>query len=288
MRALFTCHPTFSHFLPLTPIAHALAEAGHDVAFGTPDSLRPAVEAAGFRWVRAGVENDDPEMAAVRASILELRGFDLDRFIHEHSFGTIRPRRMVPDLLALAESWRPDLFVHDSRECGALIAAELLDSPHIKVEVSATGVLPRHTPMLYEPLQRVRTTFGLPARPIQALMDEYLVLAPFPASLNLLDAPIAPTTHYFRGLPADDTAGSLPAWIDAIDARPLVYVSMGTSFSGDRRREIFSKLLEGLGDIEAIDGYGKVTVASCHPKHNSRDYNRKAADSISKTTYFIF
>jgi len=85
-------------------------------------------------------------------------------------------------------------------------------------------------------------------------MDEYLVLAPFPASLNLLDAPIAPTTHYFRGLPADDTAGSLPAWIDAIDARPLVYVSMGTSFSGDRRREIFSKLLEGLGDIEAIDG----------------------------------
>ena len=27
MRALFTCYPLFGHFLPLTPIARAMAEA---------------------------------------------------------------------------------------------------------------------------------------------------------------------------------------------------------------------------------------------------------------------
>jgi len=251
MRALFTCLPQLAHFLPLTPIARAMAEAGHDVAFGTPDSFRPAVEAAGFRWVRAGVENDDPEMAAVWARFLDLRGLDQSKFVYEQIIGGVRPRRMVPDLLLLAESWKPEVVVHDSLECGAVIAAERLNIPHAKLEVHATGVRPRHTPMLYEPLQRVRTTFGLRSRPIQALMDEYLVLAPFPASLNLLDVPIAPTTHHFRGLPADDTAGGLPAWIDAIDSRPLVYVSMGTSFSVFRGREIFSKLLEGLSDLDA-------------------------------------
>src|SRR5262245_1401948 len=121
MRALFTCHPIFGHFLPLTPIARVMIEAGHDVLFGTPVFFRPAVEAAGFPWVRAGVENDDPEMAAVRARWLELRGEEQRRYAIPHMFGDVRPRRLVPDILALAESWRPDLIVHDSAECGAMI-----------------------------------------------------------------------------------------------------------------------------------------------------------------------
>ncbi len=31
MRALFTSQPGLGHVLPLTPVARALAEAGHDV-----------------------------------------------------------------------------------------------------------------------------------------------------------------------------------------------------------------------------------------------------------------
>src|SRR5215210_7647004 len=116
MRALFTCHPAFGHLLPLTPIARAMAEAGHDVAFGTPHFLRPAVEAAGFRWIRAGVENDDPELLAAEARLRELRGPEASRFTHEQIFVGIRARRLVPDLLALTESWRPDLYVRDCSE----------------------------------------------------------------------------------------------------------------------------------------------------------------------------
>jgi hypothetical protein len=102
-----------------------MAEAGHDVAFGTPDSLRPAVEAAGFRWVRAGVENDDPEMAPVWARFLQLRGLDQSKFVYEQIIGGVRPRRMVPDLLTLAESWKPDVFVHDSLDSTSAILAIL-------------------------------------------------------------------------------------------------------------------------------------------------------------------
>jgi UDP:flavonoid glycosyltransferase YjiC (YdhE family) len=60
MRALFTCFPQFGHFLPLTSVARAMAGAGHDVAVGTTRMLQSAVEAAGLRWVRAGIEDREP------------------------------------------------------------------------------------------------------------------------------------------------------------------------------------------------------------------------------------
>lgn len=240
MRALFTCVPMFGHFLPLTPVARAMVEAGHDVAFGTPIFFRHAVESAGFRWVRAGVEADDPELVAVAA-----------KYMHELVFGGVRARRMVPDLLALAETWRPDVFVRESREFGAMVAGELLGIPHAKVQVNAVGGLQRETAKSFAPLGHLRATLGLPERPIAELIDQYLVLAPFPASLQGADEPIAPTTHRFRALPAEDAEEPLPTWIDQIGPRPLIYVSLGTVFNRTHGREIFSKLLAGLRDVEA-------------------------------------
>jgi len=251
MRVLFTCHPSFGNFLPLTPVAKAMAEAGHDIAFATPTFLRPAVEGAGFRWIQAGVENGDPELAAVEAQRRQVRGREQVRFNAEHIFGGIRPRRLVPDLLTLAKSWRPHLFVRDSREFGAMIAAELLDVPHAKVEVHAAGEQPYKTPILSDALQRLRATFGLPEQAIPELMDRYLVLTPFPSLLTTKGNPAPPTAHHFRALPADDANHALPAWIAGVGSRRLVYVSMGTSFSGQRGLEIFSKLLAGLRDLDA-------------------------------------
>jgi UDP:flavonoid glycosyltransferase YjiC (YdhE family) len=251
MRALFTCTPLYGHFLPLIPIARAMADAGHDVAFGTPGSFREPVETAGFRWVRAGVEDDDPELIAVLAQHRELQGVEQTRFGLREIMGGIRPRRLVPDLLALAETWRPDLIVRESREFGALIAAELLDVPYAQVQVNAAGAMPHLAAMLYEPLRHLRVTFGLPDRSIQDLMDRYLVLTPFPISLNRLGDPIAATAHHIRALPQDGADSALPAWCDEIGSRRLIYVSMGTVFSGWRGREIFSKLLAGLRDIDA-------------------------------------
>jgi UDP:flavonoid glycosyltransferase YjiC (YdhE family) len=257
MRALFTSHPAIGHFLPLTPVARAMAEAGHDVLFGTPVFLRPAVEAAGFRWVLAGVENDDPEMAPVRARMFELRGAEQRRYSGAHVFGGVRPRRLVPDILALAESWRPDLIVHDSAECGAMIAAELLGIPHATVEVHPTAVSV-FTSMVDEPLQTVRATFGLPPRSIQGLLDEYLTLVPFPPSLTPVGAPTAPVTRHFRGLPPDDRTIDLPDWLDRVGPRPLVYVSLGTVSRRERFSETFSKLLAGLqdADVEVVATVG--------------------------------
>ena len=167
MRALFTSQPGLGHFLPLTPVARALAEAGHDVAFGAPAASRGTVEAHGFRWVASGVGGDDSEESALRARHRALRGFAQQQFMYEHIFGGVTARRAVPDLLALAETWRPDLVVHESSEFGGVVAAELLGIPHAQVEVHATGSRPDTMRMVYGPLQHLRAGFGLPERPIQ-------------------------------------------------------------------------------------------------------------------------
>lgn len=252
MRTLFTCNPELGHFLPLTPVARALADSGHDVVFATSRSLHAAVEEAGFRWVQAGVEEADPEMVPIRSKWRALRGAEQVRFVREEIFGGIRPRRLVTDLLTLAESWRPDLFVREASEYGAMIAAELLDIPHAKIMVRAAGDVPRLTGFLSDPLQRLRATFGLPECSIPELMDQYLVLTPFVATMNTIGNPVAPTTHHVRLLPQDPPDTVLPSWLDRIPrGRPLVYVSLGTLFSGPRGPEIFAKLLTGLRDVDA-------------------------------------
>ena len=251
MRALFTSTPGLGHVLPLTPIARAMATAGHDVTFGTPSALRPLVEAAGFRWMKLGAVSDDPELADVHARLTQVPGPVRSRFAREHLFGGILPRRLVPDLLTLAEIWRPDVIVRESWELGALIAGELLNVPHAKVETDAAGALPHETADFYEPIHRLRATLGLPDRAIAELLDQYLALVPFPATLRTVEHPVAPTAYHVRALPADSANGVLPAWIAGIGPRPLIYVSLGTLFSGPRGPEIFSKLLAGLRDIDA-------------------------------------
>jgi UDP:flavonoid glycosyltransferase YjiC (YdhE family) len=251
MRALFTCQTDLGNFLPLTPVARALVDAGHDVAFAAPEFLRPAVERAGIRWLRAGVERDDPELSALEAQRSQLHGRAFVQFSIEQIFAGILPRRLVPDLLALSESWRPDVFVHDSREFGSMIAAELLEIPHAKVEVHAAGEQPYKMPILAGALRQLRQTFGLLDRPALEWMEQYLVLTPFPAVLTTVGNPLPPTAHHFRALPADAPDQVLPAWINEIGSRPLVYVSLGTLFSDQRGLEIFPRLLAGLHDVDA-------------------------------------
>lgn len=251
MRALFTCQADYGNFVPLTPIARALVDAGHDVAFAAPESLRPAIERTGARWVRAGVAHDDPELVALEAQRLRLHGRDFVQFSIGQIFAGIRPRRLVPDLLALSESWRPDVFVHESRELGAMIAAEILAIPHAKVEVHAAGEQPYKMPILDDAVRQLRQSFSLPERPTLEWMAEYLVLTPFPAELTTVGNPYPSTAHHFRALPADAPDQTLPAWINEIGSRPLVYVSLGTLFNGQRGLEIFPRLLAGFHEVDA-------------------------------------
>lgn len=119
-----------------------------------------------------------------------------------------------------------------------LLAAGLVEVPHVAA-------------LLSEPLQRLRATFGLSGGSIPSLMEHYLVLTPFPLSLNTAGDPIAATAQHIRAIPLDSTDTELPTWIDVIGSWPLNYVSLGTVARGARSVEILSKWLAGLHAIEA-------------------------------------
>jgi UDP:flavonoid glycosyltransferase YjiC (YdhE family) len=252
VRALFTCNPELGHFLPLLPFASALIEARHEVAFVTPACFRDAVESVGFRWIKGGIEDDDPEMVALQAARQALHGPERDRFVLERVFAGARAQHMVTGLRAVAARWQPDLLVRDSHEFGAMVVSELLGIPHAKIEVLATNsARSRHSEMLLEPLQRLRAAFRLPPQPISRLMEQYLVLSSFPASLAGGGSPVTPTTHRIRPSSVDGPDATLPAWVNDLGSRPLIYVSLGTIFNGARGREMFPKLLAGLSNIDA-------------------------------------
>ncbi len=224
MRVLFTCLPFSGHFYPLVPFARALA-AGHEVAFAAPAPFASAVESAGFRHFPAGIAPRAPYSREIFTDLL--------------------PRHTIPDLLALAATWPPDLIVRENLEYGGCIAAERLGLPHAVV---AVNVVSEYIPVdrLAAPLDALRAAHDLPPDPEMAMLYRYLRLCPFLPALQDPALPVAPTTHYLRPMQGDRSGREgLPEWAERLPGRPVVYVGMGTTFN---RPEVFRAYIAGLRD----------------------------------------
>jgi UDP:flavonoid glycosyltransferase YjiC (YdhE family) len=245
MRVLFTCRAAIGHFHPLVPVAQALADAGHEVAFATHAALAPLVERAGFRHLPAGLHSTSPEMAPLMAAMGQLRGEDSVAFIMRRGFAGALAERMAADLLAMPEARSADLFVRDSTELGACVAAEHLGRPHAAVSALAAGFRPRWRGYIAGPLGELRAAHGLPPDPECAMPFRYLTFHPFPPSF--VDSPMLPTDHHVRLAPFDRSGDeALPAWADDLPPRPTVYATLGTVFNG--RADLFVAFLDGLRD----------------------------------------
>src|SRR6187402_2301934 len=178
MRVLFTCTPGAGHFHPLVPIARALEDAGHEVAFATPSPFVATVERAGFRAFPAGLAKTAAEAFP---ELLGLRGREETVF----TLGRIRPAQaavMAQDLLEIIPTWRPDLLVRETAEFGGCIAAERVGIPYAVVEVLATGFSEERRSLLADGLAAVLEQHGLSPDPELSILDRQLILSPFPPS----------------------------------------------------------------------------------------------------------
>jgi len=241
MRVLFSCIAQYGHVHPLVPFAHALEQAGHEVAFAAPVFFAPAVEGAGFRHFPAGL---DQPLRDVLPQLRTLTGPDLVAF-WQSTGAELLTRRMIPDLLSIAATWPPDLFVREVREYGACIAAERLGLPHAVVAINAIGEFGpagQAAPLL----NALRAAHDLPPDPEMAMLYRYLRLCPFPPGLQDPALPVPPTTHYLRPMLGDRSGPEgLPPWVATLPDRPVVYVGMGTVFD---RPEVFRAFIAGLRD----------------------------------------
>lgn len=241
MRVLFTFAGGNGHFRPLVPIARALTEAGHTLAFTGEPLMVPVVEAAGFAAFPSGPNlGSDGERRPLLAVDRDREDADLrDGFVRRTA-----PRR-AEDVLALCGDWAPDLLVCDEADHGAMIVAEMLGLPQATVLVIAAGSLIR-ADLVDDALNEVRAAYGLPPQRNLEMTHRHLVLSPFPESFRDPRFPLPPTAHLFH-TPVPGR-GPVPGW--KVEGRPAVYFTLGTIFNTESG-DLFARVLAGLREVDA-------------------------------------
>jgi UDP:flavonoid glycosyltransferase YjiC (YdhE family) len=225
MRALFTTSGGLGNFNPLVPLADALRDRNHHVAFATPARFNPVVEAAGFVALPAGL---DLTFREYREQILPLPP-GTNEVAEVFVKGFARP--MLADLLRIIPAWRPDLLIHDAVEFAAPTAGEILGLPHVAYNLVLFG----YSPTLLDRLVRddyaaFRQDQGLPPDPQYREYFRYLYLQHVPECVTPLPASIADRSQLIRPeFPAEGTPP--PAWLAHLADLPTVYVTLGTVYN---------------------------------------------------------
>lgn len=246
MRVLFTTQPTLGHFHPLVPLARALREAGHEAAFAASASFAPMVEALGFRFFPAGI-NRRGSWARYFPAMAALSGEEWATFVEVRLFAGFSAQLAVPDYVAIARDWRPDVIVREAFEYGGCVAAEQLGLPHAVVGVGSYRGPGWQRAGRVRELDRLRRACGLPPDPDLAMLARYLYLSFTPPGFEDPASPLPPTAHALRHVGFDRSGDEgLPAWADRLANRPTVYATLGTAYN--RHTDILAAILTGLRD----------------------------------------
>ena len=258
MRFLFTVQPLFGHFHSMVPLALALKEHGHEVAFATGRSFRSAVRHAGFQHFPCGLDLAGepsgifqalPEWDTIQTKYPSVPVQQICGFIY-----ALGPK-MADDLIELVRTWKPAVIIRDPVEFGGYIAAEYCGLPHATI-IWALYINPKL--LCPEALVELRQRYGLADDPELSTLDRYLALTFLPAEWAFPMVPSPPVTHRFCAPPFDRSSDAgLPDWIDALPDRPTIYATLGTTFN--QAPATFQAILTALngGDVNAIITVGR-------------------------------
>jgi UDP:flavonoid glycosyltransferase YjiC (YdhE family) len=276
MRVLFACLPGTGHLAPLIPLATALRNAGHTVAFGAGSGFSPEVEGFGFESLTLGVEGEEwGEQAQLAWSSMPEQGH-VDRIAAygERVFGDVLARRVIEELPAVLRRWPADVIVHEDTVVGAAVAAEKAGIPHARFMVLASG--PGHP--VYSRMEGtmagLREYAGLRPDTADATLHRHLLLYPFPPSLLAPDGVMPATFYAIRpSIPALTGAEQIPDWVSDLRRKrqPVVYGTLGTIFN--KNDDVFAALLAALSatdDVQAVVTIGRdreVSEFGAVPEH---------------------
>ncbi len=262
MRILVTTHPALGHFHPLVPMANALKEAGHEVAFATAPSFQATIESNGYRFFACGIdwsglgfnleEFQKRQSAHAQANSEERLAMAADMFINQFA------RRSLPELLSVVGSFKPQVILRDSMEFAGCIAAEHLGLPHASIQVGAGTAIQHRSRVMTDKLDEVRALVGLPPDPEGHMLYRYLHLSFVPPRYHADSGALPPTVHSLRPVLFDQSGSEgLPPWAARLGSRPVVYLTLGTVFN--RIFHPFSTIIGALRDepIELIVTIGR-------------------------------
>ena len=252
MRALFTSLPLVGHFNSMLPLARATAAAGHEVAICCPSLFANQVARAGLKHLPGGAD----DWALWTADAPPLGDPARNPFIQHRVFGERAPLRMMPDLLAHAETWPPDVIVRENGEWAGCLVAEKLGLPHASIGSGSMSGRDDRRSVFAEVMSARRAELGLPEDPEARMMFRYLHLAFTPPSWEGDDAR-PPTAHHIRYDNPDRPGETRPAWLDEVRDRPLVLASLGTLMND--LPGLFEAIVEAVADepIEVVAAIGR-------------------------------
>ena len=230
MRVLISSIAAYGHLQPMLPLAGALRDAGHEVAVATAPQLCARAEDAGLVALAAGrdVEEWWPELEARHPGRPweRLAPEDILLWFIPHLFVEVGARAMLDGLAAHVERWRPDLLVHETYELAGPLVAAMARIPSVHHTLSPlpdTAVLDAAGEAAV-PLWRGR---GLAAPP-RAGLGRWPTLDICPPSLRNPRGP-ALDSRPLRPGPAVATGEPPPPWLEALSARPVVHLTLGTA-----------------------------------------------------------
>lgn len=246
MRFLFTCQPAFGHFHPLVPLAQAVRDAGHEVAFAASASFCPTVRGAGFPAFPCGLEWLVSQAADAFPTMHEMSPDEQNDYYLSGIFADAAAAATVPDLIAVGTSWRPDVIVRDYWEYGGFVAAERLAVPHATVGLGTFIPLESLGTLVSAPLAQLCQAYAVPfAQPLGNLFKYLYLHFALPSYLPAQET--VPIAHALRPLVFDRTgAEQLPPWAEGSSAGPRVYATLGTVYN--KTPGVFEAILEGLRD----------------------------------------
>jgi MGT family glycosyltransferase len=296
MKILIASIPGAGHLNPLLSIASLLVESGHEVAVQVNEDLRPAVEAAGHRFLSeipnaqtsGGYYFETYPERMQKAPGMEMTGYDLVHFFARNIAAQAASLKMA------LYDFQADLILADSIYWGTL---PMLVGPrdkrpaiaHLGVSVVNIGsgknipMRPDETPEQREAELQLRKRFML--QPAQQAVNAALASLGYPtlpcaileAMTELPDLYLHPgiesfeypdsnsKVQYIGALPTPAGQPTLPEWWQHLDrTRRLVLVTQGTIANRDFAQVIAPALvaLGGREDLTIIVTTGGQPVES--------------------------
>jgi UDP:flavonoid glycosyltransferase YjiC (YdhE family) len=229
VRILFSSTWGVGHVFPMVPLARALVDLGHDVMWVGHEPACAHVAAAGLRTRAAGLDAAGVQavVARNRSETVTMPSEGHAAYTFPRMFGLEATPAMLGDLLSFSRRWKPGLMIHEPAELAAPLVAALMG---IRLVTHAWGapVPPAILAAAADALAPYWSEHGLAVAPFAGeFKDGYLHLCPPSMQFITTDhvsstvLPLKPEGYSGEesGLQLDD------------DARPLVYVTLGTVFS---------------------------------------------------------
>ena len=239
----------------MLPLAAAIRDRGHEVAWATAEESHDRIEREGIRTVAAGLPWRT-RIGSFRERFPEGRALTGEARVDHmfpRLFGAIGTNEMFEAVMPFAQEWRPDLVVSEAAELTGPLVGRVLGVPQA-THGFGLAIPPARLQVAADAVAALWARADQVPRPYAGCYD-HAYIDPYPRSMQRDDL-----SHIRQILPIRPGGGRKaepappPDWLRALltDGRPVVYATCGTLFNEPGLLRIVASALAARPDVVAI------------------------------------